>query len=125
MERSFGTLAVRVYTAGGALPVEGATVRISSGGEVLYSLPTDRDGLTERVRLPAPSTDLSLSPAPESIPYATYDVTVDAEGFERKIIHGVSVFSGIDSIQLVNLIPNSGDTRSENEIFIPKYNDLE
>ena len=125
MEKSYGTLAVRAYTAGGALPIEGATVRIINGSEVLYSLLTDRDGITRQVQLEAPTADLSLSPSPVNIPYAVYDVTVEADGYEKKSIHGVSVFSGIKSIQLVNLLPKSGDLRAENEVFIPQYTDLE
>ena len=125
MEKSFGTLAVRAYTAGGALPVEGATVKIRDGSEVLYSLITDRDGLTERVRLETPSADLSLHPNPEEIPYSVYDVEVDADEYEKKSVHGVSVFSGVDSIQLINLLPKIGNSRNENEIFIPKYTNLE
>ena len=43
MPNSSGTLRVRAYTAGGALPVEGAVVRVMGAGEdnrlVSFSIP--------------------------------------------------------------------------------------
>ena len=72
---------------------------------ISYSLITDRDGLTESVNLPAPNVDFSLSPSPNEKPYAQYDVEITAPGYYSKIINGLSVFSGIESIQLINMIP--------------------
>ncbi len=107
----FGTLTVRAKTAGGALPVPGVVVRIFGAEEdnrfITYSLLTDEDGTAERITLPAPLKTLSLSPgAPES-PYATYNIEVSAPGYFNKIINSVSVFSGIDSILPITMIPVS------------------
>ena len=114
MLNDFGTLSVRAYTAGGALPVKGATVRIMGAGEenrhISYSLITDVDGVTERVRLPAPSASLSQSPNPKESPYSVYDIEISAPGFFRKKIYNVAVFAGTNSSQLVNMIPTSPDS---------------
>ncbi|MBE6532641.1 MAG: hypothetical protein E7676_03920 [Ruminococcaceae bacterium] len=108
---SVGTLIVRAYTAGGALPISGAVVRIKGAEEanrlVSYSLITDRNGITEAISLPAPSLSYSLSPSPAESPFALYDVEVSADGYYSKRINGVSVFSGINSVQLANMIPSS------------------
>ena len=108
---SAGTLRVRAYTAGGALPIAGAVVRIIGAEEanrlVSRSLITDRNGITEAVSLPAPSISYSLSPSPVEAPFAVYDVEISAEGYYSKRINGVSVFSGVDSVQLANMIPSS------------------
>ena len=108
---SEGTLRVRAYTAGGALPIAGAVVRIMGAEEanrlVSYSLITDRNGITEAVSLPAPSISYSLSPSPAEAPFAVYDVEVSANGYYSKRINGVSVFSGVNSVQLANMIPSS------------------
>ena len=108
---SAGTLRVRAYTAGGALPIAGAVVRIVGAEEanrlVSRSLITDRNGITEAVSLPAPSISYSLSPAPIEAPFAVYDVEFSAEGYYSKRINGVSVFSGVNSVQLANMIPSS------------------
>lgn len=108
---SEGTLRVRAYTAGGALPIAGAVVRIMGAEEanrlVSYSLVTDRNGITEAVSLPAPSISYSLSPSPAEAPFAVYDVEISADGYYSKRINGVSVFSGVNSVQLANMIPSS------------------
>lgn len=109
---SEGTLRIRAYTASEALPIPNAVVRISGAEElnrlVSYSLLTDRNGITEAVTLPAPSLSYSLSPSPAEAPYALYDVEISANGYYSKVIKGVSVFSGVNSVQLANMIPNSG-----------------
>ena len=114
---STGSLRIRAYTAGGALPVVGATVRIRGAEEanrlVNYSLTTDRDGITESVSLPAPSVEYSLSPDPVESPFALYDVEIVAPGYYSKTIKGLTVFSGVESIQLVNMIPgDAGNTEN-------------
>ena len=113
MLNSSGALRVRAYTAGGALPVSNAIVRISGAEEsnrlIHYTLETDRDGLTPRVDLPTPSLDYSLSSNPPEQPYSLYDVEISAPGFITKRIGGLTVFSGVDSVQLINMIPSSGD----------------
>ena len=110
---SNGNLRVRAYTAGGALPVQGAIVRITGAGEdngfVSYSLVTDRDGQTDVISLPAPAVNYSLYPDPAELPYSVYDVVITAPGYLAKRISGLTVFSGINSIQLVNMITGSGD----------------
>ena len=110
---SSGSLRIRTYTAGGALPVKGATVRITGAGEdnrlISYSLLTDRDGQTDLVTLPAPSVDYSLSPDPAELPYSVYDVVITAPGYLTKRINGLTVFSGVNSVQLINMIPGNGN----------------
>ena len=108
-----GSLTVRTYTAGGALPIKNTHVRIVGAGEenrfFEKELFTDEDGLTAKILLPAPSGSLSLHPGAPEIPYATYDMQVSAPGYYTKNIYGVVVFSGIDSIQPVAMIPVGDD----------------
>ncbi|MBR2465723.1 MAG: hypothetical protein IKB38_02185 [Clostridia bacterium] len=106
-----GTLYIRAFTAGDALPTEGVLVRIKGANEenrlVEYSLLTDKNGLTERVTLPAPEKKYSTSPSPDEQPYAIYDVEVFGGGFYRKRFFNVTVFDGTDSYQPVAMIPIS------------------
>ena len=110
---SSGSLRIRTYTAGGALPVKGATVRITGAEEdnrlITYSLLTDRDGQTDVITLPAPSVDYSLSPDPAELPYSVYDLVITAPGYLTKRINGLTVFSGVNSVQLINMIPGNGN----------------
>lgn len=129
---SEGTLRIRAYTAGGALPIPGAVVRITGAEEanrlVSYSLLTDRNGSTNIVSLPAPSLSYSLSPSPAEVPFALYNVEISADGYYSKRINGISVFSGINSVQLVNMIPVSSDSqdypRGNINAIIPENQDL-
>ena len=104
-----GTLIVKAYTAGGALPVPKTVVRISGGDEenrfVEFSLLTDIDGLTPRISLPSPLKSASLSPNPQEAPYAQYNIEVSADGYYPKRITNVALFSGTDTFQSVNMIP--------------------
>ncbi len=118
---NFGSLSVRTYTAGGALPVANATVRIRGADEdnrfISYSLITDEDGMTVAVELPTYNKELSLTPEPEAPPYATYNIEVFAEGYTPKRIMGVPIFSGVYSLQPVSLLPHSsGGVDASNEI---------
>lgn len=112
MLNSSGKLRVRAYTAGGALPVEGAIVRITGAEEdnrfSIFSTVTDRDGITESITLPAPDTDYSLIPNPAESPYSVYDVEISAPGYFTKTVRGLTVFPGISSLQLISMIPGSG-----------------
>lgn len=124
--QSYGYLRVRVTEAGGAVPVSGALVRISeydsydtgdtngtNGTEdaALYSLITDRDGLTPTVRLTAPPAADSQAPmdtengAPPTIPYSLYNVNISKSGYYPVENVGVPIFAGITAVQPVNLSP--------------------
>lgn len=107
-ERNFGYLTVRAYTAGEALPVEGATVTVRDGGDGLITEDivriTGRSGQTELIALPAPPAADSQSPS-ETRPYAIYDLTVTHPRFYPFNATGVPVFSGITSLQPINMVP--------------------
>ncbi len=111
MPEDYGMLTVRAYTAGGGLPVENVKVIIrgaeDSNSEVYFELMTDEDGNTPTVNLPAPKKNYSLAPSPTALPYALYDMEIEKEGYYSKKIYGLTVFSGINSLQLVNMIPLS------------------
>lgn len=107
----FGSLSVRAYTAGGALPIADASVTITGAEEdnrdIVYILFTDNDGVTESVKLPAPSREYSQSPNPSQAPYAVYDIEISADGYLGKRITGVPVFAGVYSIQPIAMIPHT------------------
>lgn len=111
-EEGRGFLRIRVLSAGGALPVEGAVVLISdyngedSEGTLLYSLRTDEGGLTQTASLPAPPSLASQSPG-NGQPYSLYNVTVMKEGYYTVENIGVMVFDEVVAIQPVNLLPLS------------------
>ena len=103
-----GILFVRVSTAGVALPVSGADIRILGAEEgnrsIALLLTTDRSGLGERVSVPAPPAAISQRPGNVK-GFADYDIEVFKNGFYPVILRRVPVFAGITSVQAVELIP--------------------
>ena len=106
-----GTIIVKAYTAGGALPVAKTIVKISGADEenrfIEYSVLTDVDGISPKITLPTPKKSDSLSPGATDFPYALYDIEVTADGYYPKRINNVALFSGIDTFQPINMIPIS------------------
>ena len=107
----FGTLSVRTYTAGDALPVPRASVRIFGAEEAnrfsVHSLLTDENGISPTVSLPAPNRKYSLEPHPDEPPYAIYDIEVNADGYLPRLLRSVPIFGGVYSLQPVSLVPTS------------------
>ncbi|MBQ7338394.1 MAG: hypothetical protein IJW40_08085 [Clostridia bacterium] len=108
-----GYLVVRTSTAGGAIPLEGSTVKVwgdrdegqppSSWGDVLQIMTTDRDGNTPRLPLPAPARAIAYQPG--GVPYAFYNIDVAADGFYPQHFTRVPIYDTITSIQNAYLIP--------------------
>jgi hypothetical protein len=120
----FGTLKVNTYTAGGALPIPKAVIKIignsEENGYVEYSVITDIDGVTDIINLPAPSREYSQSPGSPEQSYALYDIEITAPGYYTKKLYDIAVFEGTESIQPVNMIPlpirDSGVTYPRNNL---------
>lgn len=117
--RELGYLVVRVSTALGAIPLEEATVNIrgntmeSSG--ILYSLLSDRDGLTSRVSLPTPPRSDSQTPGSPP-PYSTWNIEVFKEGYIPAKFLNVPVYSSTVSVQPAVLVP-LGEKIQTGEIY--------
>lgn len=122
-KNSTGTLAVQVFVADRAIPVENANVIISKqlagGGEQLIRiLKTDASGITETVELPAPPESNSLAPG-KSEKYFTYNIRVDRIGYYTVENMNVPVFAGTKSIQPVALLPlPEGEEKGKRITFV-------
>ncbi len=108
----FGYMIVRVTTARGAIPLDGAIVTVSDyygdgekkQGDVIGTYITDPSGLTERFMLPAPPRALSMSPG-NGKSYLTYNIKVDKDGYFGQNYINAPIFEGITSIQNADMIP--------------------
>lgn len=113
MEESKGFLRIKVSSAGGALPVEGATVLVygdradGEGGETLASMRTDSSGITPTLTVLTPPASLSRVPGFRK-PYSTVNIRIEKDGYYPVENVGVPIFDGTLSEQNVNLIPRSG-----------------
>ena len=78
---------------------------LDSGNITLYDGITDISGSSERIILPAPSRSLSMTPNNgKALPFATYTVYVEHPSFVRALFNNVPVFSGIESVQPVQML---------------------
>lgn len=117
-----GYLTVKVSTARGAIPLEGASVILRSeeqgSTDVLYSLLTDESGQTPRVSLPTPSR--SESESPDNVkPFATYSIDVFADGYAPLSFQNVPVFSSVLSIQPAVMVPlPEGSTVASTQVTV-------
>lgn len=108
-DKSYGKLGIRAFSANSAYPVPGAFVTIrkktDSSPVTVAVLETDESGNTPLIALEAPPKALSLSPNPESRPYALYDAEINKEGYYTVVARDVQVYPSITSILPVNMIP--------------------
>lgn len=115
-----GSLIVRVTTARGAIPLEGALVNVRNyapdgtegRGDVIQALTTNRDGNTALISLSAPPRQNSMKPNGGAT-YTPYNVDVYLEGYFARNYLNVPIFDGITAIQPVDMIPLPENGRTD------------
>lgn len=104
-----GNIRVRTYVASGAIPIDGVLVKIYGtddyNKDVVYSLLTDKDGITKEVSLPAPPRAYSSAPGAKESPYSVYNVEITKNGFYPKRIDNVPIFNGVNAVLPIEMIP--------------------
>ena len=119
-QQGMGYLIVRVSTARGAIPLEGAQVDIRTNppdltagrGDVIASLTSGRDGRTSPLPLPAPPRAQSMQPG-NGQPFSTYNIEVYLEGYTNQTYQNVPIFDGVVAIQPAILIPLPENGRTD------------
>ncbi len=115
---SSGKLVAIVTTLRTLYPVPRARVTVFRGEpnnmQVLLTGYTDQSGRTEEFVLETPSKSESQSPNGSLIPYARYNMMVEAEGYISNIHLNIPVFSGVTSLQRSNmmLLETAGEDKS-------------
>lgn len=121
-EEYYGSVKVKVSTAKGARPVEGAivsVVREMGGKEHLYALQrTNNSGETGVIKLPSPPPSANQQ-APQ---YYDYNIHVYAPGYYRESAMAMPVFPNILSLQSFDLIPLPAGVQPRNGGDLLFYN---
>ncbi len=121
---SAGSLRINVISSLGQIPIQDATVSISYSGNpdtVIEELSTDSSGLTETVELPAPPLEYSLEPESEVQPYAEYNITVTAPGYEPVLVTGSELLANETSFQPIRMNPLEVTEEEEKLVLIPDH----
>lgn len=109
-----GYIRVKVSSSNQALPVKGAGITISknidSKNYIIHQETTDRSGLTQNLPLPAPDDQSSMTPSGNGTPrFAVYDMLVQRDGYVPVIYRSIPVFSGVVTVQPVQMVPQTAN----------------
>ncbi len=122
---SFGGLRVTVGNIADNFPINNATVQISetvgNTTTLIDEIRTTAAGQTNVIELPAPPREYSEeSGSPR--PYAEYNLTVRAEGFEPVQIVGAEVLPDVVALQRIQMLPlDTSETRTAETFVIPDH----
>lgn len=119
-----GELQVNVTDSNNA-PIRNATVIIKEPStapkpnSTIEILDTDISGQTQIVDLSTPPLEYSLTESNELMPYANYNVEIDAPGYETEIINNVEILP--DSLSLQNVRMKKSIGTQVEDIEIPPH----
>ena len=104
-----GTLRIETFASDRAFAVPSARIMVflplDSGNITLYDGITDISGSSERIILPAPPRSISMSPNNGNLlAFSSYTVYIEHPNFVRALFNNVPVFSGIESVQPVQML---------------------
>jgi len=119
-----GTIQISVVSSIGMVPIENATVTISYTGDPgspLEVLTTDSSGQTPITELPAPPVELSLQSDNDQQPYSEFNIEITAEGYEPVLVSGSEIFSGLLSLQPVQMNPLASTEEESKIVIIPVH----
>ena len=116
-----GQLQIRIISNLGYIPIANATITILSPENTTnMTVTTNSSGETGKITLPAPNPRYTMAPS-ETQPYTTYDVEVEAEGYEPFLITGVAVYADTLAIQVIRLFPLEVPTTRADVVNLPPH----
>ncbi len=120
---SFGKLQFILFVGEESLPVTDAEIIIinTDTAELVSNkvVKVDNDGKTKPISLYTYDKYLSEEPDVAIKPYKTYDAIILSNKFQNKYIKGIPIFSGVTSIQKVQMTPKVRGESSIDVIDIP------
>ena len=101
-----GILRVRVFTAGGVIPLSNTNIlivkKIGNYNVLFYNGKTDSVGFLGDIVLPAPKKDVSTMDVPIS---TMYEMSAIHLGYQDIQQYNISMYGGVTVIQYVRMIP--------------------
>lgn len=126
-EDGTGGLQVNVTTISRLYPVKNALVTVFTGEAsdmaVIETGTTDESGKSGVFNLKTPpSADSQNAANTASLPYANYNVSVKSDGYVEQIAMNVPVFSGVLSVQGIDLVAVAAAGKNTNPQIIQEGN---
>lgn len=115
-----GYITARAYMSNAQIPLENVAVTIlSQDGTAIAMRLTGRSGLTEPVAIPTPDRIDSEAPEMKVRPFTDLTVHAWKSGFEQVTARNVQVFSGVTTVQNLEMVPLSElpDRWDENVLY--------
>ena len=108
--QEYGTVTAQIVTSAAQIPIPGATLTITQElpdgrQELLAVRMTNYDGFTEPFDVPTPPASDSQTRQTAEVPYALVDLRTERTGYGRVLVRGAQVFSGVQTLQQLVLIP--------------------
>jgi len=101
---SSGSITTQITASNASIPVIGAYVWITQGGNLISFQETDEDGKTAPISIETPDKSESTSSGNET-PFSLGDINVYHPLYEPYKIKNVQIFPGVNSLQELSLIP--------------------
>ncbi len=129
-EDGTGGMQVNVTTLGRLYPVKGAIITVFTGevgnATVIETDITDESGKSGVFNLKTPpKADSQQSENGGEIPYANYNVSVKSDGYVEQIAMNVPVFSGVISVQGIDLLPMTAAGQNTSPQIIQEGNNYD
>lgn len=103
---AIGYLLIQARTAHDAVPLSGVQVKIQGEqGETLYDLVTDESGETRKVPLETLDKSFSQNQYYAGVPYKSYNVLGQKEGFDRIYVAQIPIYEGETAVLPLMLVP--------------------
>ncbi|MCL2408372.1 MAG: peptidoglycan-binding protein [Oscillospiraceae bacterium] len=121
-----GFLTVQTRSGEDNLPVRARVEIRNRDGDLLYITETNENGNTEKFRLTAPDSELTLEPGYNRPAYSVVDVHVFADGYKPVHIRDVEIVDKITAVLPVKMLPlEDNDSGPDIEYNIPPPSLLE
>jgi hypothetical protein len=103
-----GYLQVRAYSSIAQIPLKDVSITVTAAdGTAIAMALTDRSGKIAPIAIPAPDFDISQTPDPGQIPFATVTLHARLRGYEQITAENVQIFADTVTIQDLDMIPLS------------------
>jgi hypothetical protein len=115
-----GRFHLSAVSAEGNIPIDDATIQISSTGDpdhVLEKLTTDNSGNSETIDLGAPPLEYSMEPG-DNQPYSEYNIKITAPGYDEVLISGIQILSGQTAFSNIRMTPVVTEAPAYNPLVI-------